>query len=179
LERSPLESKNFSEPGLYRHWRLHIDLAHAHGKMPAMRYLPIFLLGCLFTTPSAHADEMTLSIGQHSIRAEIANTRQTRQQGLMRRTELCDACGMLFVYPAAGQRQFWMKNTPLPLSIAFIAENGSILNIVDMQPETTDAHNSAGKARYALEMNRGWFAAHGIRPGAMVLGVAAAPAARE
>ena len=148
-------------------------------KMPAMPYLPIFLLGCLFAIPAAHADEMTLHIDRHTIRAEIANTPQTRKHGLMQRTELCSACGMLFVYPAAHRLRFWMKNTPLPLSIAFIAEDGSILNIADMQPGTTSHHYSAGNARYALEMNRGWFAAHGIRPGAMVLGVAAAPVTRE
>ena len=148
-------------------------------KMPAMRCFPIFLLSCLFAMPPAHAEEITLHIDRHAIRAEIANTPQTRKHGLMQRTELCSACGMLFVYPATGRLRFWMKNTQLPLTIAFIASDGSIVNIADMQPETTDVHSSAGNARYALEMNRGWFAAHGIRPGAMVLGVAAAPAADE
>jgi uncharacterized protein len=143
--------------------------------MRAMRYLAIFLLCCSFAVPTAHADEITLHIGQQAIRTEIANTPQTRRQGLMRRTELCSSCGMLFVYPAAHRLRFWMKNTSLPLSIAFIAADGSIINIADMQPYTTEPHSAAGDALYALEMNRGWFAAHGIRPGAMVLGVAAAP----
>jgi len=147
--------------------------------MSAMRCFPIFLLSCLFAIPPAHADEIMLHIDRHAIRAEIANTPQVRKHGLMQRTDLCSACGMLFVYPATGRLSFWMKNTLLPLSIAFIASDGHIVNIADMQPKTTDMHRSASAALYALEMNRGWFAAHGIRPGAMVLGVAAAPAARE
>jgi hypothetical protein len=78
---------------------------------------------------------------------------------------------MLFVFPAAQRQSFWMKNTPLPLSIAFVDAKGTILNIRDMMPFTTDGHPSDGEALYALEMNRGWFAQRGIKAGDRILGL--------
>jgi uncharacterized membrane protein (UPF0127 family) len=112
-----------------------------------------------------------LSIGKHMVIAEVAASADTRERGLMFRYEMKDNEGMLFVFPAARQQSFWMKNTPLPLSIAFIDAKGTILNIRDMMPFTTDGHPSDGEALYALEVNRGWFTQRGIKAGDRVQGL--------
>jgi len=103
-----------------------------------------------------------LRIGNRRLIVEVASTPQSREHGLMLRDNLCDDCGMLFVFEKADKYNFWMKDTLLPLSIAFIAADGSILNIEEMQPNTLDIHPSQGEALYALEMNAGWFARNGI-----------------
>ena len=129
-----------------------------------MKLIPIILVFCLtLTLPPAWAETTTLRIGNLRIQAEIASTPQSRSQGLMQRTYLCADCGMLFVFPQPGRYAFWMKNTPLPLSIAFIAADGTILNIEEMQPNTTENHVAQGDALYALEMNSGWFSQSGVK----------------
>lgn len=110
----------------------------------------------------------TLHIGMHRIQAEIADTPQSRERGLMQRTHLCEHCGMLFVFEEAAKHGFWMKNTPLPLSIAFINAQGIIINIIEMQANTTTIHQAQEDALYALEMNRGWFALRGIKRGDVI-----------
>ncbi|MCD0505154.1 DUF192 domain-containing protein [Bordetella petrii] len=112
-----------------------------------------------------------LSAGIHIIRAEVASTEPTRRIGLMHRQNLPDNNGMLFIFEQPDLQCFWMRNTPLPLSIAFIADDGAIVNIADMAPQTDDAHCSARPVRYALEMAQGWFAAHGIQAGARIGGL--------
>jgi uncharacterized membrane protein (UPF0127 family) len=86
--------------------------------------------------------------------------------------------GMLFVFTAAGPQCMWMRNTYVPLSVAFLDERGVIVNIADMQPQSDDSHCASRPARYALEMSQGWFAAKGIRPGARISGIEKAPAPR-
>lgn len=140
-----------------------------------MRFSPALFLFCLFALQPAWGENISLQIGKHSIHAEIANTPQTREQGLMQRGLLCGNCGMLFVFEKADRYSFWMKNTPLPLSIAFIAADGSILNIEEMQPNTLDTHHAQSDALYALEMNGGWFARNGIKRGITVQGLRQAP----
>ena len=131
-----------------------------------MKMIRTILVFCLaLTLPSAWAETTTLRIGNLRIQAEVASTPQSRSQGLMQRTQLCTDCGMLFVFPKAGRHAFWMKNTPLPLSIAFIAADGTILNIEEMQPNTTDNHTAQGDALYALEMNGGWFTQSSVKSG--------------
>ena len=134
-----------------------------------MRALCLTFLLCLVS--ASHAATVTLTLGKARAQAEIATTPHSREHGLMRRTRLCADCGMVFVYEQANRLSFWMKDTPLPLSIAFINDNGRILNIAEMQAATTDRHDSMGVARYALEMNSGWFARQNIVPGARVLGL--------
>lgn len=112
-----------------------------------------------------------LKIGTHAISAEVADTPAAREHGLMQRKALCADCGMLFVFPSASRYGFWMKDTPLPLSIAFIARDGRIINIAEMLPYTLDAHYPQADVLFALEMNGGWFAAHGINPGDKVSGL--------
>ncbi len=109
-----------------------------------------------------------LSIGTHTLRAEVASTSAQRAHGLMFRTELADDQGMLFVFADDQRRTFWMKNTPLPLSIAYIDAERRIVNILDMQPLDESIYPSAAPARYALEVNQGWFAERGIVAGDLV-----------
>jgi len=128
--------------------------------------------------PQAKLPTLTLNVGIHLIHAEIANTHPSRAQGLMFRKSLGANHGMLFVFPDIGPQCMWMRNTYVPLSVAFIDEAGMILNIADMKPQTEDSHCAAGPARYALEMNQGWFAAKGIKPGVRISGIEKAPAPR-
>ena len=137
-----------------------------------MKLTRTILLLCLaFMLPSAWAEKITLKIGKQTVHAEIADTPQSREHGLMQRDHLCANCGMLFVFERTGRYRFWMKDTPLPLSIAFIAADGSIINIAEMRPYTTASHGAEGEALYALEMNRNWFARNGIRPDDKVQGL--------
>lgn len=143
-----------------------------------MIFLSVLSTLCLLLQPSAWSDNIWLKIGNHSIHAEIADTPQSREQGLMRRNSLCADCGMLFIFDKADRYSFWMKNTPIPLSIAFIGADGSILNIDEMQANTLNTHNAQGNALYALEMNSGWFSRNGIKRGITVQGLKWAPAGR-
>jgi uncharacterized membrane protein (UPF0127 family) len=108
---------------------------------------------------------VTLNAGMHAIQAEVAQSDEQRQMGLMLRKEMAPHEGMLFVFDEPAIHCFWMKNTLLPLSIAFLADDGRIVNIADMPPQTTDSHCPAQPVRYALEMNQGWFAKRGIKAG--------------
>lgn len=111
-----------------------------------------------------------LTAGFHLINAEVARTPDQRAIGLMNRPTMPGNDGMLFVFEQPGQQCFWMKNTLLPLSIAFLADDGSIVNIEDMKPQSLDSHCSAKPVRFALEMNQGWFAKRAIKPGAKITG---------
>ena len=111
-----------------------------------------------------------LSAGIHVIHAELATTAEQREIGLMFRPTMGPNDGMLFVFDRAGQQCFWMKNTLIPLSAAFVADDGSIVNVEAMKPQTLDGHCSEKPVRYVLEMNEGWFAKRGIKPGAKLRG---------
>jgi hypothetical protein len=93
----------------------------------------------------------------------------------MFRSSLPEDRGMVFVYPEEGRHAMWMKNTPIPLSVAFIGRDGTILNIEDMAPHSERSHAAAGEAKYALEVNRGWFTRRGIKPGDRVRGLNGLP----
>ncbi len=120
-----------------------------------------------------------LTAGMHVIRAELADTFVTRMQGLMHREKLGQNAGMLFVFDEPGIQCMWMKNTLIPLSVAFLDDSGRIINIADMRPQTEDTHCAARPARYALEMSRGWFAERGIKPGGRLRGVEKLPPRRQ
>ncbi len=113
----------------------------------------------------AQMPTMELSAGIHLIRAEVAHTFETRAQGLMYRRSLGPNEGMLFVFPRAEVQCMWMKNTLVPLSVAFMDEEGKIVSISDMQPQTETPHCAAAPAKFALEMSRGWFSAKGHQGG--------------
>jgi uncharacterized protein len=108
---------------------------------------------------------ITLNAGMHNIRAEVALTPEQRQKGLMFRRDLGTNDGMLFVFEQPSPQCFWMKNTPTPLTIAFVADDGSIVNLADMKPFDEASHCSAKPVRFVLEMHQGWFAKRGIKAG--------------
>ena len=115
--------------------------------------------------PQTDLPRVTLGAGMHQIDAQVASTPQQRQIGLMFRTTMPQHEGMLFVFEQPGQQCFWMKNTLLPLTAAFVADDGTIVNMADMKPQTLDSHCSSQSVRYVLEMNKGWFAKKGIKAG--------------
>ena len=120
--------------------------------------------------PQLNLPRVKLAAGMHIIDAQVAATPDERMTGLMHRKEMPQHEGMLFVFEQPSQQCFWMKNTLLPLSTAFIADDGTIVNIEDMAPQTLNSHCSAKPVRYVLEMNKGWFAKKGIKPGAKLAG---------
>jgi uncharacterized membrane protein (UPF0127 family) len=113
---------------------------------------------------------ITLNAGMHLIQAEVAQTPEQRSTGLMFRSTMGANEGMLFAFEEPGQQCFWMKNTLLPLSVAFVADDGSVVNIESMKPQTLDSHCSKKPVRFVLEMNDGWFAKRGIKPGFKLAG---------
>jgi len=112
-----------------------------------------------------------LSAGIHVIQAEVASTMGTRSQGLMLRKSMTQGAGMLFLFDEPAGHCMWMKNTLIPLSVAFIDERGEIANIADMQPLDESTHCAARPVRYALEMNQGWFKKRGISAGTVIQGL--------
>jgi uncharacterized membrane protein (UPF0127 family) len=112
-----------------------------------------------------------LSIAQKTVYAEVAATDESRAYGLMNRAALLPDHGMLFVFERQDVQCFWMKNTPLPLSIAFIDSNGIILNVADMQAQSESVHCPVGPILFALEMEQGWFAQNKIKAGQKVTGL--------
>lgn len=115
--------------------------------------------------PQPRLPTVQLGAGIHNIVAEVASTPEQRQIGMMMRTQMAQHEGMLFVFEAPAKQCFWMRNTLLPLSIAFVADDGRIVNLSEMQPRSDDSHCSAKPVRYVLEMNRGWFDRRGIKAG--------------
>ena len=120
--------------------------------------------------PQLNLPRVRLAAGMHQIDAQVASTQEQRMTGLMHRKEMPQHEGMLFVFERPAQQCFWMKNTLLPLSVAFVEDDGTIANIEEMQPQTLDSHCSAKPVRYVLEMNKGWFSKKGIKPGAKLSG---------
>ncbi len=139
----------------------------------AMRKLTF--IACLALLPHlACAQQLPrteLTAGVHLIRAEVADNFVTRMQGLMHRPSMGANEGMLFIFDEAGIQCMWMKNTLIPLSVAYIADDGSIVNVEDMKPHSEDSHCAKKPVRFALEMNAGWFASKGLRPGAKLRGL--------
>lgn len=128
-----------------------------------MRWIFSLLFFSLMHLQSAWGSNIVLHIGNQRIQATIADTPQSRKQGLMHHSHLCKNCGMLFVFPKPGKYAFWMKDTPLHLSIAFISADGIILHIAEMQANTLVTHAARGEILYALEMEKSWFSRHRIK----------------
>ena len=144
--------------------------------MPHLRSSLFCLL--LLAAPAVQAQSMPvmeLRAGFHRIEAEVASTQANRMQGLMQRRSLGPNHGMLFVFPFADRHCMWMRNTLIPLSVAFLDEQGKIINIEEMKPQTENNHCAASAARFALEMNKSWFSTKGIGPGIRVGGIENAP----
>jgi len=133
-----------------------------------------FLLALLLAAAPAFAQQLPvvqLNAGMHLIRAEVASDYRTRMTGLMHRASMPSNAGMLFIFDEAATQCMWMKNTLIPLSVAFIDEQGAIINVEDMEPQTENSHCAKRPSLYALEMNRGWFAARGVKPGSRLGGI--------
>ncbi len=141
------------------------------------RLLPLALLA--LPASASELPKIQIEIRQHKIVAEVAATEATRAKGLMHRFSLPPDQGMIFVFPGPQGVAMWMRNTFIPLSVAFIDAEGRILNIADMQPKSEELHASAGLAVYALEMRQGWFRERGLGPGEVVKGLAKAGAAKN
>ena len=122
------------------------------------------------STPQLQLSRVSLSAGMYLIQAQVAATPEQRSIGLMHRQEMPPNEGMLFVFERPEPQCFWMKNTLLPLTAAFVADDGTIVNLADMKPQTTDSHCSAKPVRYVLEMHQGWFAKRGLKAGSKLGG---------
>lgn len=120
--------------------------------------------------PQTSLQRVTLTAGIHQIDAQVALTPQQHAVGLMHRTAMPQQEGMLFVFDNPSKQCFWMKNTLIPLTAAFIADDGTIVNLENMQAQTTDSHCSKQAVRYVLEMNQGWFAKKGLKAGSKLGG---------
>ncbi|HSW82846.1 MAG TPA: DUF192 domain-containing protein [Usitatibacter sp.] len=114
-------------------------------------------------------------VAGHPLKVELAIEEPQRLQGLMYRKTLGKEDGMLFIFDEPGYHSIWMKNTLIPLSVAFVDKEGVILNIADMEPQTLDSHMAAGPAVYAIETNKGWYADKKVKAGDKVTGLPAAP----
>ena len=141
--------------------------------------LSALLLACSFANLAASASAqdqaqrlpaIRLNAGIHVIRAEVAESPDQRSIGLMHRDSMPSNDGMLFVFEQAAVQCFWMKNTRLPLSIAFLSDDGEVINIEAMAPQTLNSHCSKKPVRLALEMNAGWFDKRGIKAGSKLQG---------
>jgi len=121
-------------------------------------------------SPQMDLQRIVLTAGIHQIDTQVAVTQEQHAIGLMYRKDMPQHEGMLFVFQNPGKQCFWMKNTDLPLTAAFVADDGTIVNLEDMKPQTTDSHCSVKPVRYVLEMNQGWFAKKGLKAGAKLGG---------
>ena len=134
------------------------------------RLLVTALLWVLSTAAMAQQAQLQLpraklSAGMHLLDVQLAQTPQERQVGLMFRKEMPQHEGMLFVFEQPAIQCFWMRNTLLPLTAAFVADDGTIVNLADMKPQSDDSHCSTKPVRFVLEMNQGWFAKRNIQSG--------------
>lgn len=120
--------------------------------------------------PQTELPREKLSVGIHQIDTQLAVTSEQREIGLMFRKDMPQHEGMLFIFENPSRLCFWMKNTLVPLTAAFVADDGSIVNLVDMKPQTTESHCATKSVRFVLEMNQGWFAKKGIKPGTKISG---------
>lgn len=140
-----------------------------------MRLLTFILLTFLSVSASAEIPTIHLKVSGYTLSAEVSYKKESRIRGLMYRSFMDKNSGMLFVFPEAVRHSMWMINTYIPLSIAFLDKNGIILNIIDMLPHTRTEHTAASEAKYALEMNLGWFSAKNIKAGKKITGLEKAP----
>ena len=122
-------------------------------------------------SPQLDLPRTKISAGMYLIDTQVAATSEQREIGLMFRQQMPLGEGMLFVFERPGEQCFWMKNTILPLTAAFVADDGTIVNLEDMKPQTTDSHCSAKSVRFVLEMNQGWFQKKGIKAGVKLGGM--------
>lgn len=146
-------------------YRLTRHMAHS-----ALTVLALLSLGANAQSGPQKLPTTQLTAGMHLIRAEIADEEGERQIGLMHRPSMPANEGMIFVFERPEVQCFWMRNTLIPLSIAFLDDEGRIVNIEDMKPQSDDSHCSKKPVRFVLEMNKGWFDKRGLKPGSVIGG---------
>jgi uncharacterized membrane protein (UPF0127 family) len=170
---------NFSVDELLRsagHGRTTLNLIH-NGVMKKLIWFALFIMPAHTTTswaqepPQLNLQRVVLKAGFHQIDTQLAMTPEQRSIGLMHRRDMPQHEGMLFVFPEASKQCFWMKNTLIPLTAAFVADDGTIVNLKDMKPLSTDSHCSDRPVRFVLEMNVGWFAKKGLKAGSKISGM--------
>lgn len=144
----------------------------SHNCAMKLKTVGLIWLICVVTWPAQAQDQPQLNLqriklqaGMYQIDAQLALTPEQRQIGLMHRADMPQHEGMLFAFEQPSLQCFWMKNTLLPLTAAFVADDGTIVNLVDMKPQTTDSHCSTKPVRFVLEMNQGWFTKRAIKAG--------------
>ena len=155
-------------------------LTAARRTSAALRLLTLAMLGCwalqAASQPQSNLPTTRLTAGIHVITAEVAQTHESRARGLMFREKLAPNSGMLFVFDSKTVHCMWMRNTLIPLSVAFIEDDGTIVNIEDMKPRDESTNHCARQpVRYALEMDKGWFAQRGFKAGSKLGGLPRAP----
>jgi uncharacterized membrane protein (UPF0127 family) len=141
-------------------------------------FTPVFFVLSVVTSVCGHAQNSPqldlprtqITAGMYLINAQVAATPEQRATGLMYRQQMPSGEGMLFAFEQAAQQCFWMKNTLLPLTAAFVADDGTIVNLADMKPLSTESHCSSKPVRYVLEMNQGWFGQKGLKAGSKLSG---------
>lgn len=143
-----------------------------------LRHAVLLFPGFWSLAVHAQMPRIELSAGIHRIVAEVAATDAHREKGLMFRNQMPASDGMLFVFDRAEPVCMWMRNTPLPLTVAFVDQGGEIVNLADMAPHTETSHCAAKPVRFALEMNAGWFARRGLHSGSKISGLERALSAR-
>jgi uncharacterized membrane protein (UPF0127 family) len=141
----------------------------------ATRFLAaaLFAIATLPAFADARFKATRIKVAGHELKVEVASSEEQRMQGLMNRKQLGRDDGMLFIFDEPAYHSMWMKNTLIPLSVAFLDAQGTILNILDMEPQTLDTHMAAGPATYAIETNKGWFARNKVKAGDKVTGLPA------
>lgn len=147
-------------------------------RLPVLALLSLVPMTAGFAATAADMPRLQLTAGIHVVQAEVAHTFETRARGLMFRKSMGANQGMLFVFQENATHCMWMRNTLIPLAVAFIDANGTILNVEEMQPQTENSHCAVRPAKYALEMNAGWFTQKGVRPGTQLGGIDKAPPAQ-
>ena len=131
----------------------------------------LFIAAALPAVADAPLRTTVLKVGTHRLKVEVVQTDEQRSRGLMFRQKLGADDGMLFIFDEPAYHAMWMRNTLIPLSVAFVDAGGTILNILDMEPQTEDSHMAAGPAIYAIETNQGWFARNKVKAGDRVTGL--------
>lgn len=145
--------------------------------MQIRHFLAAFALSAASLAPAAELVYKTthIKVGPHPLKVELAVSDEERSHGLMFRKSLGKEEGMLFVFDELGYHSMWMKDTLIPLSVAFLDGDGKVINILDMEPQTLDTHSAAGPARYAIETNKGWFVDKKVKAGDKVTGLPKPP----
>jgi len=156
----------------------HARLALTAECLRSARITLVLVLMSLAAGYAAERDHgIILTVLDQQLDVEVAATQADRVRGLSQRQTLPENRGMLFVFVDPARHVMWMRDTHVPLSVAFLDEQGVIINIEDMEPDTLDRHRAARPAKFSLEVNRGWFDRHGIRPGMRIEGIERAPRA--